>query len=170
MFRDRMFHGERFFRGPRRESSFQKGDLKYIILDLIKDKPRHGYDIIRELEEQSYGFYKPSPGVIYPTLQMLEEMSYASATEQEGKRVYSITEEGLKFLVEQGKIADGVRSQMRHKWGFKNIGKMVMVMKEYHELEHLLRRAWRRLDADKAEQISQILSRAYQEIESLLQE
>jgi len=170
MFRDRMFDEERFFRGSRRWASFQKGDLKYVILDLLKDRPRHGYDIIRELEEQSYGFYKPSPGVIYPTLQMLEEMGYASSNEQEGKKIYSITEEGLKFLENQSNIADGVRRQMKHKWSFKNIGKMIMVMKEYHALESLLGSSFRSLDADKAEQIRQILSQTYQAIESVLQE
>ena len=170
MFRDRIFHEERFFRGSRRWASFQKGDLKYVILDLLKDKPRHGYDIIRELEELSYGFYKPSPGVIYPTLQMLEEMGYASSSEQEGKRVYSITEEGLKFLENQSNIANGVRRQMKHKWSFKNIGRMVTVMKDFHALENLLGDSFRRLDADKAEQIRQILSQAYQAIESVLEE
>jgi len=170
MFRDRIFHEERFFRSSRRRTSFQKGDLKYVILDLLKDKPRHGYDIIRELEELSYGFYKPSPGVIYPTLQMLQEMGYASSTEQEGKKIYSITEEGLKLLTNQSNIADDVRRQMKHKWSFKNIGRMVMVMREYHALEDLLGSGFRSLDADKAEQIRQILSHAYQAIESVLQE
>ena len=170
MFRDRIFHEARFFRGSRRWSSFQKGDLKYVILDLLKDKPRHGYDIIRELEEQSYGFYKPSPGVVYPTLQMLEEMGYARSTEQEGKKVYSITGEGLKFLANQSDIADDVRRQMKYRWGFKNIGRMIMVMKEFHALEDLLGSSFRRLDADKAEQVRRILSQAYQEIESVLEE
>jgi DNA-binding PadR family transcriptional regulator len=170
MFRDRMFHEERFFRGSRRGTSFQKGDLKYVILDLLKDKPRHGYDIIRELEELSYGFYKPSPGVIYPTLQMLEEMGHASSIEQEGKKVYSITDEGLKFLENQSNIADDVRRQMKRKWSFKNIGRMVLIMREYHALEDLLGSGFRSLDAGKADQIRHILSRAYQEIESALQE
>ena len=170
MFRERRFDEERFFRGARRCASFQKGDLKYIILDLLKDRPRHGYDIIRELEEQSYGFYKPSPGVIYPTLQMLEEMGYASSTEQDGKKVYSITEEGLKFLTDQSNIADDVRRKIKHKWSFKSIGKMVMVMKKYHALEHLLGDGFRSMDTDKAERINQILSQAYQDIESVLQE
>jgi len=170
MFADRMFCDERFFRGGRRRwASFHRGDLKYVILDLLKDKPRHGYDIIRELEEQSYGFYKPSPGVIYPTLQMLQEMGYVSSTEQEGKRVYSITEEGLKFLETQSDIADDVRRHMRHRWAFKNIGRMVRVMSEYHALEDLLGKSFSRLDADKAERICGILSRAYHEIESVLQ-
>jgi DNA-binding PadR family transcriptional regulator len=170
MFRDRIFNGDRFSRSSRRGTSFQKGDLKYIILDLIKDKPRHGYDIIRELEEQSYGLYKPSPGVIYPTLQMLEDMGYVSSTEQDGKKVYSITEEGLKFLVKQSNIANSVRSQMKHKWDFKNIGRMIMIMKEYHALENLLGEGLRRLDADKMQRIRQILINAYEAIENVLQE
>ena len=170
MFRERIFEEERFCRGSRRWASFQKGDLKYVILELLKDKPRHGYDIIRELEEQSYGFYKPSPGVIYPTLQMIEEMGYAISAEQEGKKIYSITEEGLKFLATQSNVADNVRRRMKHKWSFKSIGKMVMVMKKYHALEHLLGDGFRSMDTNKAEQIHQILSQAYQDIESVLQE
>jgi DNA-binding PadR family transcriptional regulator len=170
LLRNRIFRKERLFRGSRRGTSFQRGDLKYIILDLLKDKPRHGYDIIRELEELSYGFYKPSPGVIYPTLQMLQEMGYVSSIEQEGKRVYSITEAGLKFLENRSNIADGVRRQMKYKWSFKNIGRMITVMREYHALEELLGSSFRRLDADKAERIRQILSQAYQGIESVLEE
>ena len=87
----------RYRRGRWQESPFQKGDLKYVILDLIKEKPRYGYEIIRDLEERSHGFYTPSPGVIYPTLQMLEETGYTSSAEQDGKRVYTITEEGRQF-------------------------------------------------------------------------
>ncbi|HEY42233.1 MAG TPA: PadR family transcriptional regulator [Dehalococcoidia bacterium] len=170
MFRDRIFNEERFFRGSRRRSSFQKGDLKYIILDLIKDKPRHGYDIIRELEEQSYGLYKPSPGVIYPTLQMLEEMGYASSTEQEGKKVYSVTEDGLQFLAKQKDITDGVKSQMKKKWSFRKIGRMAMVMKEYHALEHLLGRGLRSLDAEKTQRIREVLIQAYDNIEAIIEE
>jgi DNA-binding PadR family transcriptional regulator len=165
-----MFHEDRLFRGSRRGTSFKRGDLKYVILDLLKDKPRHGYDIIRELEQLSYGFYKPSPGVIYPTLQMLQEMGYVSSTEQEGKRIYSITEEGLRFLDSQSNIADGVRRQMKYKWSFKNVGRIIMVMREYHALEELLGNSFRRLDAHKAEQIREILSRAYQGIRSVLEE
>jgi DNA-binding PadR family transcriptional regulator len=170
MFRDRIFRGERFFRGPWRESSFQKGDLKYVILDLIKDKPRHGYEIIRELEELSHGLYTPSPGAVYPTLQMLEEIGYASAKERDGKKIYTITKEGLKFLEERKDSAEEVRSHMKHRWSFKNIGKMAMVMKEYHALESLLGRGIRSLDADKMQRIREVLTSAYKEIEAILEE
>jgi DNA-binding PadR family transcriptional regulator len=170
MFRDRVFRGERFFRGPWRETSFQKGDLKYVILDLIKDKPRHGYEIIRELEELSHGLYTPSPGAVYPTLQMLEEMGYASATEQDGKKIYAITEQGLRFLTERKDSADEVRSQMKRKWSFKNIGKMATMMKEYHALENLLGRGFRSMDADKMQRIRQVLINACEAIEAILEE
>jgi DNA-binding PadR family transcriptional regulator len=169
MFRDRKYERERFWRGSRRGSSFQKGDLKYVILELIKDTPRHGYDIIRELEEQSHGLYKPSPGVIYPTLQMLEEMGYASSTEQEGKKVYAITESGREFL-DKKNVSNGVKSRMKKRWSFKNIGKMAMVMKEYHALEHLLSRGMRSQDADKLQRIRDILIQTYEDIELILEE
>lgn len=170
MFHSHPFRRDRFFGPLRRQSSFQKGDLKYILLDLIKDKSRHGYEIIRELEDQSQGFYKPSPGVIYPTLQMLEEMGYASSTEQEGKKVYSITKEGLEFLTKMKDIANSVRSQIKRKWSFRNIGNMAQVMKEYHNLEQTLGQGFSSLDNDKTQHVLEILISARQEIETMLGE
>jgi DNA-binding PadR family transcriptional regulator len=170
MFRDRFYRGERFFRGPRRESRFQKGDLKYVVLDLLKEKPRYGYEIIRDLEEQSHGLYTPSPGVVYPTLQMLEEMGYASSQERDGKKIYTITEQGLQFLDERKDSADEVRSQMKHRWSFKKIGRMAMVMKEYHALESVLGRRLFGLDPDKLKRIQEVLISTYKEIESILEE
>ena len=169
MFGERRNRRERFFGSRPRETSFQKGDLKYVILDLIKDKPRHGYEIIRELEEASHGLYKPSPGAVYPTLQMLEDLGYAECAEQDSKKVYSITESGVNFLEERKDQAKGVKTQMKNRWGFRNIGRMAMVMKEYHALEHLLGSAIRQLDEEKAKEIRAVLSRAYDEIEDIIQ-
>src|SRR4030042_1692422 len=101
-----MFNKESLFQGPWRASPFHRGNLKYVILDLIKDKPRHGYEIIRLLEERSHGFYTPSPGAVYPTLQFLEETGYVEAAQHDGKRIYSITDEGRRFLTERRQFAD----------------------------------------------------------------
>jgi DNA-binding PadR family transcriptional regulator len=169
MFRERHPHRDRFFKGPWRET-FQKGDLKYVILDLLKEKPRHGYEIIRELEEMSYGFYTPSPGAVYPTLQMLEEMGYATAVERDGRKVYTITEAGLEFLTERKDSADEVRSHMKRKWSFKNIGKMATMVKEYHDLENLVGQGLRSLDSDKMEQIRQVLISTSEAIKAILEE
>ncbi len=90
------------FRGGR---MFEQGDLKYVILQLLSEKPRHGYEVIKALEERFGGAYSPSPGAVYPTLTMLEEMGYArSTTEEGGKRIYEITPEGRAYL-EQNKSA-----------------------------------------------------------------
>lgn len=170
MFRDRVFRGERFFRGFRGESPFHKGDLKYVILDLLKEKPRYGYEIIRALEERSHGFYTPSPGVVYPTLQMLEEMGYASSAEQDGKKIYTITEEGRKFLSERKDLADEVRSHMRHHWNPENIGELVQMMGDFGELARLISRRARRADPDKMRRIREVISRASQDIKAILEE
>jgi len=170
MFKDRMFRGERIFHGPFRESPFHKGDIKYVILDLIKDKPRYGYEIIRALEERSHGFYTPSPGVVYPTLQMLEEMGYVNAAERDGKKVYTITGEGLQFLDERRDLADEVKSHMRRHWNPENIGAIGQMMSELGQIGSLVRRHLRHADPDKIRRIGEVVARAFREIEDILKE
>lgn len=86
---------------------FEQGDLKLVILRLLDEKPRHGYDIIKELEERSGGRYTPSAGAIYPTLTMLEDLGYASTTPEEGgKKVYQITDAGRAYLAEHRPVVD----------------------------------------------------------------
>ncbi|MGD9143452.1 MAG: PadR family transcriptional regulator [Dehalococcoidia bacterium] len=162
--RSRYSHRQRHFK----ESAFHKGDLKYVILDLLKDKPRHGYDIIRELEDRSHGTYKPSPGAIYPTLQMFEDMGYTTISERDGKKTYTITEEGLQFLKERQDSTNEVKSHMKRRWSFKNIGRMATIMKEYHAIENLLSRGFRSLDADQTQRIKEILVNAQNEIENII--
>lgn len=79
----------------------RRGDMKYLLLDILVEGPRHGYEIINNLEGNFKG-YRPSPGSVYPTLQMLEEGGYVTSEQVEGKKVYTITEEGRKMLHERG--------------------------------------------------------------------
>src|SRR5262245_12864412 len=74
------------------------GELKLIVLSLLEQAPRHGYDIIRALEERSSGAYSPSPGVVYPTLTFLEEAGYATSASEGNKKVFTITAEGRAHL------------------------------------------------------------------------
>ena len=86
---------------------FDQGDLKLVILRLLDEKPRHGYEVIKELEERSGGRYTPSAGAVYPTLTMLEDLGYALATPEDGgKKVYTITEAGRAHLAEHRPMAD----------------------------------------------------------------
>lgn len=88
------------------------GDLRLIALSLIADGPRHGYDIIKALEELSSGIYSPSPGVVYPTLTFLEEAGYATSTTEGNKKVFAITDAGRAHLEENRDIVDGVLEQI----------------------------------------------------------
>ena len=100
--------------GPKRRGPFggggrmfEQGDLKLVILNLLDEKPRHGYEIIKDLEERSGGRYTPSAGAVYPTLTLLEDMGYAVATPEEGgKKVYAITDAGRAHLAENRPVVD----------------------------------------------------------------
>ncbi|TPL09557.1 PadR family transcriptional regulator [Mesorhizobium sp. B2-4-14] len=84
------------------------GDLKLITLSLLAEAPRHGYDIIKALEERTSGIYSPSPGVVYPTLTFLEEAGYAVSSSEGNKKVFSITEAGQAHLADNREMIDSV--------------------------------------------------------------
>ena len=89
------------------------GDLRLLLLALIGEKPRHGYDLIRAIEERFGGAYAPSPGAVYPTLTMLEEQDYIRAEASEGsKKLFAITPEGQAFLKENDAAVQGIFSRI----------------------------------------------------------
>src|SRR5476651_119641 len=86
-------------RGPREGRMFEGGDLRLVILSQIAEKPRHGYELIKDLGERVGGDYSPSPGVGYPTLTYLEEIGHASVvTDHAGRKLYEATAEGKAYL------------------------------------------------------------------------
>ncbi len=88
---------------------FDQGDLRFVVLQLIADKPSHGYELIKEIEDRLGGAYSPSPGVIYPTLTLLEELGYVAAAPSEGaKKAYAITEEGRAALAANKASVDAI--------------------------------------------------------------
>jgi DNA-binding PadR family transcriptional regulator len=102
--------GKRAGRGGRgrKRRFFDRGDLKYIVLRLLKRKPMHGYEVMQALEEESGGWYSASAGSVYPVLQMLQDQGYVDSAEEDGKRVYRITEAGLAFLDRNSDRVDDV--------------------------------------------------------------
>src|SRR5213078_2368295 len=147
---------------------FEQGDLKYVILRLLAEKPRHGYEIIKELEDRFSGAYAPSPGTVYPTLTMLEDLGYARAMPEEGgRKIYEITDEGRKHLAENqpliddifSKIADFAQSifgepMMEVHRGFKNVGRAVYASRSSRSSEQI-------------KKIKEILERAASEIDAV---
>ncbi|QEW23566.1 Transcriptional regulator YqjI (plasmid) [Marinibacterium anthonyi] len=97
------FHGHR----GRSKRVFDYGELRLLILAMIAERPRHGYEIIKEIEDRFEGRYSPSPGVVYPTFSWLEDMGYATIEpDSNGRKLSRITREGEAFLVANRKAAD----------------------------------------------------------------
>jgi DNA-binding PadR family transcriptional regulator len=90
--------GERHFRGGRFGRMLEHGDLRMLVLHLINEKPRHGYEIIKAIEDLAGGGYAPSPGVIYPTLTLLEEIGQVSSTTEGARKSFTTTEAGIEAL------------------------------------------------------------------------
>jgi DNA-binding PadR family transcriptional regulator len=161
------------FPGARRLSS---QDLQLVILALLADKPAHGYELIKIIEERSEGFYTPSPGVIYPALTYLEEVGHASVAQDGGRKLYSITPQGEAFLAEQRGTADAILQALSRigrrmdevREAFAGVSDLDPdASDELHRARHNLKRALRSKhgsDSAEARRIAGILERAAAEI------
>jgi DNA-binding PadR family transcriptional regulator len=92
---------------------FHHGALRLVVLALIAEGPRHGYEIIKAIEERLAGSYSPSPGVIYPTLTLLQDLGHVTVQENDGKKRYSITDEGRAFLAANQPAVDAAMARMQ---------------------------------------------------------
>jgi DNA-binding PadR family transcriptional regulator len=90
-----------------------QGDLRLLALALIAEQPRHGYEIIKVLEEKTAGWYAPSPGIVYPTLTYLEEAGYVTAQAEGAKKLYTITGEGRSYLDDNRDFVEAVMERLR---------------------------------------------------------
>ncbi len=98
--------------GRRRGRVLDQGMLRFAVLRRLADEPRHGYDLIKLLQEQSRGVYKPSPGMIYPMLSLLEDQGYLSVTTDGNKRLYALTPQGREFLAQNLGLAVAIDERL----------------------------------------------------------
>ncbi|MGE0439289.1 MAG: PadR family transcriptional regulator [Gemmatimonadales bacterium] len=161
------FGGGRHRGGRRRRQMFESGEVKFVILRLLRDKPRHGYEIIKALEERLAGCYTPSAGTVYPTLQLLEDQGYVRAVEQDGKKVYHITPEGEAFLDENRDLLEDIFERVRDTVREFTGGHMGELNHAFSKLARVtFRRAWRKgPDHPAVARVVEILRRTTDEIE-----
>ena len=155
-------------RGGRRGRVFDHGDLRYVLLHLIAEKPRYGYELIKAIEEQFGGLYSPSPGVIYPTLTLLEELGYLRPEIAEGTRkLYSITAEGEAFLAANRALVDAILGRMAEISRAYAGGPAPEIRRALHNLELALSIRLGRgpLDGAQVHAITEALDRVASEIE-----
>jgi DNA-binding PadR family transcriptional regulator len=131
--------GFRHFRGGHGRP-FDQGDLRFVILQLIAEKPRYGYELIKAIEEKLGGAYSPSPGVVYPTLTMLEELGYATVSSSEGgKKLYAITPDGTAFLDANRETVAGIFQRMEKIGAAQGGGPAPQILRAMENLRLALR-------------------------------
>jgi DNA-binding PadR family transcriptional regulator len=153
---------------------FGRGDMKFALLELLQERPMHGYEMMKALEEKTGGFYTPSPGSIYPTLQMLEEAGMVTSNEIEGKKVYSITDAGRASLAERQKNQEGFAGPPWMRWhghgGHGPKPEMQALKSEVAETARLLAIAGRMSlqDPEKLARLRSIIERTRKELNTLI--
>jgi DNA-binding PadR family transcriptional regulator len=165
----RLHHARGPMRGPGIRF-FERGGIKFAILEHLKDKPRHGYDIIRDMEERSGGFYSPSPGAVYPTLQALEDQDLVTSSTEDGKKIYTITDAGLAYLDEHKERARGHRERWEAHWGSGPQAEGWSAVEAIRDSLGEVRRMVRRTAGDPArlKEIGDVLEEAADKIRDIL--
>ena len=151
----------------RRRQWFESGDMKYVILKLLHDKPRHGYEVMKELEERMHGCYSPSPGTVYPTLQWLEDEGLVTARDVDGKKVYEVTDAGRQFLQEHRDVVDDIFERVREAVDRVAGGGMVDVNRALGRVVKAAYRAGWKVDEAARKRVAELLAKAAEEIEGL---
>jgi DNA-binding PadR family transcriptional regulator len=158
---------EGWFGPPRGARRARRGDVRTAILTLLEEKPAHGYDLIRELEERSGGMWQPSPGSVYPTLQMLEDQGLLTSQEIDGKRVFSITDEGKAELATRSERAGGAAPWEMRGDSQEAYGKLFGAMAQLGSAVMQVARAG---DDQQIERVQEIVTAARKSVYALLAE
>lgn len=156
--------------GGGRPPRAERGEVRYLVLDAVSDEPRHGYEIMQKIEERSGGAYRPSPGVVYPTLQLLDEMGLVRALDRDGRKVYEITDEGRKELEQHRDEVSDFYERSGAEFGEVDFVEVATVMRGIAGLLRSLRRAARRghLPPGVVNEIAAIVEDAGKKIEAVL--
>jgi DNA-binding PadR family transcriptional regulator len=146
---------------------FDYGELRLLILAMIAEQPRHGYELIKVIEERFGGSYTPSPGVIYPTLSWLDDMGYAVVEGEAGRKLYRITAEGEAFLTANRAAVDELLARMGpdNASGATNVPAPLVRAMENLKLALRLRLRQGPIDQAAAETIAAALDAAAQAVE-----
>ncbi|HYV67968.1 MAG TPA: PadR family transcriptional regulator [Myxococcales bacterium] len=141
--------------------------MKYVILKLLNEKPMHGYEVMKALEERLRGCYSPSPGTVYPTLQWLDDEGLVKARDVEGKKVYEITDAGRKFLREHRDVIEDIFDRVKDAVDEVLGGGMDEVNRALGRLvKEVYRTAWRAEDPAERRRVVEVLKRATEELEN----
>ncbi len=160
-------------RSARGRKMFDAGALRYIVLQLIADQPRHGYEIIKEIENRVGGDYAPSPGAIYPLLALFEDIGHVVVTQEGNKKLHTITPAGRAFLKQNRAFVDAISARMAMLSGNEKRSHVFHyegIRTAMHEIKALLmaRSADDGFSDEQSRRIEAILERAANDIRKIL--
>ena len=158
------------FAGGGRERFFDNGHLRLVILQLIADKASYGYEIIKAIEEQLSGGYAPSPGVVYPTLTLLEEEGLAAVVSTEGnKKLYAATDEGKAHLKTNQALLKAIFGRMQAAGKVFGRGRSPQIKRAIMNLKFALKMRMERgnLTAEQLSKISEAIDTAARTIDEV---
>lgn len=156
--------------GGRSRRMFDGGELRLVLLKLIEEQPRHGYDLIRDIEERTSGAYAPSPGVVYPTLTMLEDMGLIEEQKAEGaKKLYAITNAGQAHLTEREEEVEALFARLQDIGSRRARTSGGPVMRAMGNLKSVLqqRLSAGEIDSETIHKVAALIDEAVQKIERL---
>ena len=155
-------------RGPRR-GFFRQGEVRLALLSLLGDGPAHGYELMKRLEERSGGMYQASAGTVYPVLQQLEDEGLIRAQDDDGKKVYHLTDAGRDELRLNQEAVDSIwkRAGGWKEWGLNMGPESAEIWSAWGRLTKAAFKAAARGDLDETEKIREVLDRARKELEAL---
>jgi DNA-binding PadR family transcriptional regulator len=161
--------GPGFGRGGGRRRMFDGGELRLVLLKLIADKPRHGYDLIRAIEERTGGAYAPSPGIVYPTLTLLSEMGLIDEQLAEGARkLFAVTPEGTAHLAEHDAEVVAMLARLDALGAIRERTDAVPIRRAMHNLRSvLMSRLGDGLDKERMLEATALIDEAARKIERL---
>ncbi len=157
-----------WWRGPAPRA--ERGTVRWLVLDAIATQARHGYEIIQSIGDKSGGKYKPSPGVIYPTLQMLEELGHARTIPRGERKVYELTDDGRQELqAHQDEVAEFYEGQADFGWQTQ-AEEVRDVMKRVQRVAHLFKRSVHRggIRPTTMRKARKVLDEALQKLEEIM--
>ncbi|CAA9225818.1 MAG: Transcriptional regulator, PadR family [uncultured Chloroflexia bacterium] len=148
---------------------FGRGDLKFALLELLEERPMHGYEMMKALQDRSGGRYNASPGSVYPTLQMLEDRGFVTSDTADGKKVYTITEEGKAFLHEHRSHEQRGPHRHRHEREAEKAD-MAAIMHEIREIGPLFAQALKHAhnDPSKRQRLRALITRIRGELAEIV--
>jgi DNA-binding PadR family transcriptional regulator len=146
----------------------RRGDIKFMLLGLLAERPQHGYELIKELEARGGGFRRLSPGSVYPTLQMLEESGYLTSEQIEGKRVYTIAESGKQLLSDRNEQSDSKHPHDRFTQGKPS--ELIELRRTLTELNDAVTQIARSGNLEQGNRVRDLLAQVKREIYKILAE